>query len=202
MLCPSDSLRPGACSLRSRIAIRYWMSIKVFLSNGIYAVPSEFTLCHVLLICDSDLCCKWCVLCECKNLILSLPTVNLFYHILYCTLSANASVQLSGSVRCSSYVRPATEMGLGGALLQPNPEGKLQLVAYTSCSLSPAERGHSQIEKECLAICQAFSKFDQWLFGKSDIEVHTDHKPLESILRKPLNKAPTRLQRMMMRLQR
>ncbi len=73
----------------------------------------------------------------------------------------------------------ASEMGLGGALLQPNPEGKLQPASYTSCSLSPAERGYSQIE-DCRSICQAFSKFDQWLFGKSDIEVDTDHQPLKT----------------------
>ena len=34
------------------------------------------------------------------------------------------------------------------------------------------------------------------------MEVHTDHKPLEIIFKKPLNKAPARLQRMMMHLQR
>ena len=40
------------------------------------------------------------------------------------------------------------------------------------------------------------------LYGKSDITVQTDHQPLESIFRKPLNKAPRRLQAMHMRLQR
>ena len=79
--------------------------------------------------------------------------------------------------------------------MQPNNSGILQPVAYTSCSLTPTERW-------CLAICNAFSKFDQWLYGKPSIEVHTDHKPLETIFKKPLNKAPARLQRMMMRLQR
>jgi hypothetical protein len=96
----------------------------------------------------------------------------------------------------------ASEEGLGGALLQPNNDGKLQPVAFTSNSLSKTEQRYSQIEKECLAICNAFGKFDHWLFGKSDIEVHTDHQPLETILKKPLNKAPARLQKMMMRLQR
>ena len=96
----------------------------------------------------------------------------------------------------------ASDRGLGGALLQPNKENKLQPVAFTSCSMSETETRYSQIEKECLAICNCFQKFDQWLYGKHDIEVHTDHKPLESIMQKPLNKAPARLQRMMMRLQR
>ena len=96
----------------------------------------------------------------------------------------------------------ASEEGLGGALLQPNDDGQLQPVAYTSNSLNATEQRYSQIEKECLAICNAFGKFDHWLYGKSDIEVHTDHQPLETICKKPLHKAPARLQKMLMRLQR
>ncbi len=96
----------------------------------------------------------------------------------------------------------ASESGIGGALLQPNDKGELQPVAYTSCTLSDTEQRYAQIEKECLAICHAFGKWDHWLYGKRDITVHTDHLPLETILRKPLNKAPIRLQKMMMRLQR
>ena len=96
----------------------------------------------------------------------------------------------------------ASEEGLGGALLQPNAEGKLQLVTFTSNSLSSTEQRYSQIEKECLAICNTFGKFDHWLFGKSDITVHTDHQPLETIYKKPLHKSPAHLQQMLMRLQR
>lgn len=96
----------------------------------------------------------------------------------------------------------ASDEGVGGALLQPNSDGHLQPVAFTSNSLNATEQRYSQIEKECLAICNAFGKFDHWLYGKSDIEVHTDHQPLETICKKPLHKAPARLQKMLMRLQR
>ena len=85
----------------------------------------------------------------------------------------------------------ASEEGLGGALLQPNAEGKLQPGPFTSSSLSSTEQRYSQIEKECLAICNTFGKFDHWLFGKSDITVHTDHQPLETIYKKPLHKSRT-----------
>ena len=68
--------------------------------------------------------------------------------------------------------------------------------------MNPTEQRYSQFEKECLAICNCFEKFDQWLYGKTDIAVHTDHQPLETIMTKPLNKAPARPQRMLMRLQR
>ena len=45
-------------------------------------------------------------------------------------------------------------------------------------------------------------KWHQYLYGKHDITVHTDHQPLETIFKKPLSKAPRRLQRMMLKLQR
>ena len=54
----------------------------------------------------------------------------------------------------------ASEEGLGGALLQPNAEGKLQPVAFPSYSLSGTEQHYSKIEKECLAICNTFGKFN------------------------------------------
>lgn len=96
------------------------------------------------------------------------------------------------------------------ALLQPSKHHNsstldkscLQPVAYSSKSLTPTEQRYVQIEKECLAIVEAFNKFDQWLLGKSDITVHTDHQPLQSIFQKDLASAPKRLQKMMLFLQR
>ena len=104
----------------------------------------------------------------------------------------------------------ASDYGLGAALLQPSKqhsdstfdESSLQPIAYSSKSLTPTEQRYAQIEKECLAIVEAFNKFDQWLLGKSDITVHTDHQPLQSIFQKDLASAPKRLQKMMLCLQR
>jgi transposase InsO family protein len=96
----------------------------------------------------------------------------------------------------------ASEDGIGGALLQQDDKSQWQPVAYTSCSMSATEVNYAQIEKETLAICSAFNKWDQWLYGKHGIIVHSDHQPLETIFKKPLIKAPRRLQKMMMRLQR
>ena len=96
----------------------------------------------------------------------------------------------------------ACDYAVGGAPLQPSDNGQLQPVAYTSPSVNPTEQRYSQIEKECLAICNCFQKFDQWLYGKPDIKVHTGHQPLETTMKKPPNKALARLQRMLMRLQR
>ena len=96
----------------------------------------------------------------------------------------------------------ASDYALGSALLQPNGKGKLQPVAFTSSSISHTEQCYSQIEKECLAICNCFQNVDQWLYSKSDIAAHTDLQPLETIMKKPLNKAPAHLQRMLMKPQR
>ena len=81
----------------------------------------------------------------------------------------------------------ASEKGLGAALLQ---EG--QPIAFASRALTDTETRYAQIEKEMLAIVFAAEKFDQYTFGHS-VTVQSDHKPLESILKKPLFSAPKRL---------
>ena len=95
------------------------------------------------------------------------------------------------TIQCDS-----SEVGLGATLLQ---EG--QPVAYASRALSQTEQRYAQIEKECLAIAFACEHFDQYILGKEVVTVHSDHKPLEIIFKKPLLSAPKRLQRMILRLQ-
>ena len=90
----------------------------------------------------------------------------------------------------------ASQSGLGCGLMQQG-----RPVAFASRSLTEAEHNYSQIEKEMLAICFACQTFHQYIYGKS-IDVHSDHRPLESILKKPIGKASPRLQRMMLQLQR
>ena len=91
--------------------------------------------------------------------------------------------------------------GTWGNTTTKNDNSLLQPNAFTSCTLTDTERRYSQTEEECLAICNASSKFHHWLYGHPNIEVHSDHKPLEIIVKKPLNQATARLQRMLLRLQ-
>ena len=86
--------------------------------------------------------------------------------------------------------------GLGAALLQDG-----RLLEYASRSLTPSERKWAQIEKEALAVIYGLERFDQYTFGRL-VHVQNDHKPLETILRKPLSQAPKRIQSIMMRLHR
>lgn len=90
----------------------------------------------------------------------------------------------------------ASKDGLGACLMQ---EG--HPIAYASRALTDTEKNYAQIEKELLAIVFSVKRFHQYVYGVK-VNVQSDHKPLETILRKPLGTAPSRLQRMLLQLQR
>ena len=73
-------------------------------------------------------------------------------------------------------------------------------IACASRALTETESRYAQIEKELLAIVFSVEKFNDYTFAGRKTIVHTDHKPLESIVKKLLHRAPKRLQGMMIRL--
>jgi RNase H-like domain found in reverse transcriptase len=75
-------------------------------------------------------------------------------------------------------------------------------ISYASRVLTATERNYAQIEKETLAILFAARKFDQYICGKSDVIVETDHSPLIQIFSKPISQSPKRIQSMILCLQR
>lgn len=89
----------------------------------------------------------------------------------------------------------SSQSGLGAACLQEDAP-----VAYASRALSDAETRYAQIEKELLAAVFACRKFNDFVYGRK-VTIETDHKPLISIVKKPLHAAPARLQRMLLQLQ-
>jgi hypothetical protein len=89
----------------------------------------------------------------------------------------------------------ASQSGLGAVLLQ---DGKP--VAYASKALTPSQQAYAQIEKEALALVFGCEKFHHYLYGR-DVDAETDHKPLEIIMRKPLQTTSLRVQIMRIRLQ-
>ena len=94
------------------------------------------------------------------------------------------------SIQCD-----ASQTGLGAALLQDG-----QPLAFVSRALTDTETRYAQLEKEMLAVVWSIEKFDQYTYGRR-VNMVSDHKPLESIMKKALASAPKRLQGMMMRLQ-
>ena len=93
-------------------------------------------------------------------------------------------------IQCDS-----SQSGLGVALMQNGHP-----IAYASRALTETESRYAQIENEMLAIVFSVEKFNEDTFDRKTI-VHTDYKPLESIIKKPLHRAPKRLQGMMIHLQ-
>ena len=90
--------------------------------------------------------------------------------------------------------RDASDTGLGAVLTQNG-----QPIAFASRALSDAETRYAQIEKELLAVVFGLEKFHQYTYGRP-VTVQSDHKPLEVIVKKPVFKAPKRLQRLLLRL--
>ena len=84
---------------------------------------------------------------------------------------------------------------LGATLIQNK-----QPVGFPSKSLNPAETNYSNIERECLATVHGIQRFHHYLYGRS-FTIIRDHKPLEVISHKPLHRAPSRIQRMMTKIQ-
>ena len=70
----------------------------------------------------------------------------------------------------------------------------------TSRALTETESRYAQIENEMLEIIFAVESFNDYSFGRRTL-VYSDHKPLESMLKKPLHREPKRLQGMIIRLQ-
>ena len=89
----------------------------------------------------------------------------------------------------------ASKSGLGACLMQQN-----QPVAYESRAKSNPMVNYAQIETELLAVVFGCERINMYTYG-TEIEVMSDHKPLESIFKKPLFKESPRLQRMRLRSQ-
>ena len=88
----------------------------------------------------------------------------------------------------------ASLKGLGAVLIQGGKP-----VRFLSKALTPAEANYPNTERELLAVLFACEKLHIYTFGRKTT-VHTDRKPLQNILLKPISLAPARLQRMLLRL--
>ena len=101
----------------------------------------------------------------------------------------------SSTPTCPS-VWPATHRP-GAVLSHVMPSGEERPIAFASCTLSPADRNYSQIDKEALGIVWSHRKFHSYVYGRHFTLV-TDHQPLTAIFH-PSKHLPTmtasRLQR-------
>ena len=75
-----------------------------------------------------------------------------------------------------------------------------QPVSYSSRALTASEKNYSQIEKELLAQVCGVERNHHFVYSRR-VVLWSDHKPLETICKKPLASAPKWLQRLLLRLQ-
>ena len=72
---------------------------------------------------------------------------------------------------------------LGAVLSHRMEDGNERLISYVSRTLTAAEKGYCQLEKEGLAVVFEVKHFHQYLFG-CPFSIFTDHKPLMGLFSK------------------
>ena len=93
----------------------------------------------------------------------------------------------------------ASTEGLGAVMEQQHPDGWFP-VAFALRSLSVSEQNCCQQERETLSIVFACECFNVHVYG-TKFQVLNDHQPLSSIFNKSIVKAPPRIQKFLLRLQ-
>jgi len=83
----------------------------------------------------------------------------------------------------------ASNTGVGGVLFQPKTEDEYitanNIVAICSKKLQDCQTRWSAYKKEYFGIVYCLRQFRPYVWGRNDLVVHTDHKPLTFVLQSP-----------------
>ena len=75
----------------------------------------------------------------------------------------------------------ASPYGVGAVLSYVMGDGSDKPIGYVSRTLSPAEKGYSQFDKEALSIVFGVTKFHSYVYGRL-FTIFTNHRPLMYLL--------------------
>ena len=107
---------------------------------------------------------------------------------------------LYGPNKETKITADASSYGLGGVLMQKQPDSTWRPIMFISRSLTSTESRYATIEKEALALTWACERCSDYIIGKL-IEAETDHKPLVPLVTQhTLDQIPPRIQRLRMHL--
>ena len=110
-------------------------------------------------------------------------------------LAESATIAYFDVKKVIEIVVDASPVGLAAPLVQEK-----RVVVYRSRELSDVETRYSQMEREALAVVWACEHFDKFIYINFDkFTVISDHKPLETIWKKP--RPPLRVEHWGLRLQ-
>ena len=96
------------------------------------------------------------------------------------TIANTTALSIFDNKKDTEIQTDASNTGLGAVLLQKDNDGEMQVIAFASRTLTPAERNYSILEKEALAIVFAVQRWKVFLWGRF-FRIITDHRPLTSI---------------------
>ena len=72
----------------------------------------------------------------------------------------------------------ASDYAVGGVITQKSENGKLNIIAYFSKSLTNSQKNWSVLKKEFYSIIVALKRYRMWLIPSGKFYIYTDHKPL------------------------
>ena len=100
------------------------------------------------------------------------------YETLKESLTSEPVVTLAKPNRTMVIQTDASDVALGGMLMQDDDEGQRRVVCYFSHKFTEAERNWSVNERELFGLVYALRKFRHYLVG-TPIRYENDHKPLQ-----------------------
>ena len=122
---------------------------------------------------------------HCKEIVWKEEMIHNFETIKH-ALSSAPTLKFADFNKRFVIATDASNTGVGGVLFQPDNDDNIitadNIVGIISKKLNNAQRNYSTYKKELFAIITALRAFHNYIWGRTDLIIITDHKPLEHML--------------------